>query len=155
DITAAGWNVLRPIPGELRIFGKDEQDVSLSIFISMNSRPTENMFHLFGTHGTIHIDLFHGYSFIEPGKASKMAKLLHPFDYAARSFGAAAANLTMRSLRREPAYPGLRRLIEEFYRSVKFGLESPITRAEAVAVAEVCDLVAVHSRIAEPTEVSK
>ena len=151
DITAVEWDVFRPIPGELRISGRDEDSISISIFISMNSRPTENTFHLLGTHGGIHLDLFHGYSFMEPGNVSKMAKLTHPFDYAARSFGTAAANLALRSLRREVAYPGLRRLIGEFYRSVKFGLESPISRAEALAIAEVRDLVIARAGIAERT----
>ncbi len=151
DIAAAEWDVFRPLPGELRISGRNLGSTSISIFISMNSRPTENTFHLLGTHGGIHLDLFHGYSFMEPGNVSKMAKLTHPFDYAARSFGTAAANLARRSLRREAAYPGLRRLIGEFYRSVKFGLESPISRAEALAIAEIRDLVIARAGIAERT----
>lgn len=151
DITAAEWDVFQPIPGELRILSRDKDSTSISIFISMNSRPTENTFHLLGTHGVIHIDLFHGYSFMEPGRVSRMAKLTHPFDYAARSFGTAVANLARRSLRREAAYPGLRRLIGEFYRSVKFGLESPVSRAEALAIAEIRDLLIARAGIAERT----
>jgi predicted dehydrogenase len=140
DITAAGWNVARPASGELRIFGQIEE-TSLSIFISLNSRPTTNTFRIFGMNGAIHLDFFHGFSIIEPGGASRAKKILHPFDLAARSFSAATVNLARRTARRESAYPGLRQLIEEFYQSIKQKSEPPITTSEAVAVAEIRDLV--------------
>lgn len=140
DITAAGWNVGHPVSGELRVFGQIEE-TSLSIFVSMNSRPTTNTFRIFGTNGAIHLDFFHGFSIIEPGGASRERKILHPFDLAARSFSAATVNLARRTARRESAYPGLRQLIEEFYKSIKLKSEPPITSSEAVAVAEIRDLV--------------
>ncbi len=140
DITAADWNFAHPAAGELRIFGRIEE-TSLSIFISLNSRPTTNTFRIFGANGTIHLDFFHGFSIIEPGGASRAKKILHPFDLAARSFSAAIVNLARRTVRRESAYPGLRQLIEEFYKSIKQKSESPITPSEAVAVAEIRDLV--------------
>ena len=140
DITTAGWDVAHPAAGELRIFGQIEE-TSLSIFISLNSRPTTNTFRIYGTNGTIHLDFFHGFSIIEPGGASRAKKILHPFDLAARSFSAATVNLARRTARRESAYPGLRQLIEEFYKSIKQKSKPPITSSEAVAVAEIRDLV--------------
>jgi len=140
DITAAGWNVGHPVSGELRVFGQIKE-TSLSIFVSMNSRPTTNTFRIFGTNGAIHLDFFHGFSIFEPGGASRPRKILHPFDLAARSFSAATVNLARRTARRESAYPGLRQLIEKFYKSIKLKSEPPITSSEAVAVAEIRDLV--------------
>jgi predicted dehydrogenase len=140
DISEVEWSGSRPASGELRISGQT-QETSLSIFISMNSRPTKNSFHLFGSEGAIHLDLFHGYSVIEPGKTSRAAKILHPFDLAVRNFSAATFNLARRTVRRESAYPGLRQLIHEFYDSIKSASEPPITPLQAIAVAEVRDLL--------------
>ncbi len=148
DITAAGWNVGHPVSGELRVFGQIKE-TSLSIFVSMNSRPTTNTFRIFGTNGAIHLDFFHGFSIIEPGGASRERKILHPFDLAARSFSAATVNLARRTARRESAYPGLRQLIEEFYKSIKLKSGPPITPAEAIAVAETRDLLISLAGIAQ------
>jgi len=148
DISQIDWNVLHPGDGELRIFGQESKGASLSFFISMNSRPTSNSFHLYGSNGTIHLDLFHGFSIVEPGSASKTGKILHPFDLAARNFTAATVNLAQRIVRRESAYPGLRQLIREFYAAIKDGAELPIKPAEAIAVAEIRDLLIARAGIA-------
>ncbi|MDQ3043242.1 MAG: hypothetical protein M3R11_12840, partial [Acidobacteriota bacterium] len=148
DISQIDWNVLHPDDGELRIFGQESKGASLSFFISMNSRPTSNSFHLYGSNGTIHLDLFHGFSIVEPGSASKTGKILHPFDLAARNFTAATVNLAQRIVRRESAYPGLRQLIREFYAAIKDGAELPIKPAEAIAVAEIRDLLIARAGIA-------
>lgn len=133
------WNICRPSNGELRVSGKSKE-TSIGIFISMNSRPTLNSFQIFGTNGTIHLDLFHGYSVVESGEISKTKKILHPFDFSLRNFTAATLNLGRRSLRGESAYPGLRRLIDEFYQAIN-GKSLPISPAEAIAVAQIRDIL--------------
>ena len=140
NLSAAEWNIFSPDNGELRVSGKSG-DISLGIFVSMNARPTFNSFQLYGTNGTIHINLFHGYSVIESGKTSKTKKILHPFDSALRNFSAATLNLGRRSLHGEPAYPGLRRLIDKFYQSIKSNSPPPVTPAEAIAVARIRDIL--------------
>ncbi len=140
DISEIDWTGFRPASGELRIAGQT-RETSASIFVSMNSRPTKNSFQIFGSEGTIHLDLFHGYSVIETGKTSRMTKILHPFDLAARNFSAATFNLVRRTVRRESAYPGLRQLIQQFYDSIKSNSEPPITPSQSIAVAEVRDLL--------------
>jgi predicted dehydrogenase len=135
------WNMWHPAPGELRAFSHKEKMASLSIFISMNSRPTVNSFHLYGEDGTIHLNLFHGYAFIEPGKTSRFRKILHPFDLATRNFSAATGNLIKRFITNESAYPGLRQLTGEFYESFNNDKGLPISPAEAIGVAEIRDLL--------------
>lgn len=135
------WNILTPTPGELRITATDSGGLSASISISMNSRPTTNSFRVFGTRGTFHLDLFHGFSFIEPGGTSRFRKVLHPFDLGIRQFFSAAGNLVGRTMGREPAYPGLRRLIHEFYGAIKDSGPMPITPEAAVAIARTRDLL--------------
>lgn len=124
-----GWLVHRPAPGELCAMLR-AQHVGFSLLISLNSRPTVTALRLSGTKGTIHIDLFHGFCVIEPGAVSKWRKIVHPFDLAVRTLVAAGSNLTLRAWQREPAYPGLRQLIRDFYVAIKNGQSSPIRREE-------------------------
>lgn len=140
DFKAQGWSIFCPNRGELRVSGR-ARETSLGIFISMNSRPTLNSFQIFGTGGTIYLNLFHGYSVIESGKTSRTKKILHPFDSAFRNFSAATLNLGRRSFKNEAAYPGLRRLIDEFYQAIKDETPSPIKPAEAIAVAQIRDIL--------------
>ncbi|MGH9843091.1 MAG: hypothetical protein ACREEM_30500 [Blastocatellia bacterium] len=109
------------------------------IFVSLNTRPTVCSLQLFGAEGTIHLDLFHGYAVVEPGEASRARKIIHPFDLAIRTLSAAAVNLTNRALRWQPAYPGLERLVSEFYRAVQTGSAPPISPADAITVASIRD----------------
>jgi len=140
NLPTEDWVVIKPCEGELRLLNC-LRDISLSIFISMNSRPTTNSFQIAGTEGTIHLDLFHGYSVIESGKVSKARKVLHPFDLALRTISAATVNLGLRAIRRESAYPGLERLVNDFYTAIKEGKESPIKPDDAITVARIRDFV--------------
>lgn len=132
------WLVMRPGYGELRALG-ESSGVTLVIFISMNARPTVCSFQIIGTTGTIHLDLFHGFAFMEPGKVARTRKILHPFDLAFRRLSSATLNLGRRIFQREPAYPGLRRLVADFYKAVQTRSESPISQEETLAVARIRD----------------
>lgn len=135
-----GWVVSRPARGEFRAM-LTARGVCFSILISMHSRPTASALRLLGTAGTIHIDLFHGFCVVEPGAVSRWRKILHPFDLSARTLVTAARNLATRAATAEPAYPGLRPLIESFYAAISAGTQSPIRREDAVEVAVVRDFL--------------
>jgi predicted dehydrogenase len=137
-LPSKGWMSARPGVGELRAFHEID-GTTLSIFISMQARPTVCAFRLIGSEGTIHVDMFHGYSFIEPGKVSRARKILHPFDLAMRKFSSATVNLGRRAVLRETAYPGLRRLVRSFYEAVQTKSPSPISRQDMLVVARVRD----------------
>lgn len=132
------WVVMRPGVGEFRALS-EMAGVTLSIFISMNARPTEARFRILGTEGAIHLDLFHGYGVRESGSVSRVRKIVLPFERALAGFSAAAFNLGRRALRGETAYPGLQRLIGNFYEAVQQKLPSPITGGDALAIARVRD----------------
>jgi predicted dehydrogenase len=134
------WLTIKPQVGELRALA-EICGVTLSIFISMQARPTVCALQIFGTHGAIHMDLFHGYTFLESGAVSKAKKVLRPFDLAARRFGAATINLGSRLLKGETAYPGLYRLITSFYDAVRTNGHSPIARAKTIGVARARDVL--------------
>jgi len=135
------WRKMQPKEGEFRAWGQTHSGITLSLFISMNARPTVCQITLIGTKGTIHIDLFHGYSFYEPGNVSKAQKIFLPFDISIRRFGVAAYNLSKRFIYREIAYPGLYQLIELFYKSLKAQNPLPILPEEVLAVAETRDIL--------------
>ena len=142
---------LRSGAGELRVFG-EVTGVSFSFFVSMNARPTTNSFRLVGTEGTIHLDLFHGYAFMQPGQVSRKRKITNPFEFSLRNLSAATANLSQRAKRREPAYPGLRQLVSSFYQAVLTKSPSPISPADTILIAKVRDHLIQTAGLAVPQE---
>jgi predicted dehydrogenase len=132
------WTNIRSAGGEWRIVGATRK-MSVSIRISLHGRPTESSLRLTGTNGTIHMDFFHGFAFIDPGGTSRARKIVHPFSFAARTLWAAGHNLTRRVVHREPAYPGLRRLIGLFYEAVRQHSSAPLPPNHVLAVARVRD----------------
>ncbi len=132
------WQIIRPIAGEIRLFGQYKQ-TTISIFVSLNSRPAMNLFQIIGTNGTIYLDLFHGYSFLETGNVSKTQKILRPFYVTAKSFSAATVNILYRTLNSEFAYPGLPQLVNNFYQSIIDETEPPISSEYTTNIAQIRD----------------
>jgi len=130
----------RPAPGELRV-SWESRGAAFSIFVSMNGRPTRADVRITGTRGTLHLDLFHGFALLEPGRVSQFRKIVHPFDLGTRMLAAAAANMARRIVCWEPAYPGLQQLVREFYCAVRSGGAAPVSPEEAVAVARARDRI--------------
>jgi predicted dehydrogenase len=134
------WRTMRSGAGEFRAYAVTGA-ASASLLISMGGRPTRNTLRLVGTGGTAHLDLFHGFATVESAAVSRARKVSRPFTHAGTTLAAATVNLVARTLRREPAYPGLRELIERFYRAVRSGGAPPITSEEALDVARTRDLL--------------
>lgn len=111
------WTVLRSQPGEMLATAK-HQTVLLSIFVSAHARPTSMDTRIRCQSGSIEINGFHGYAVVNSGDVSRIAKIRHPFVSSMRTLTVASSNLAGRSLRGEPAYPGLRSLMRRFYSSV-------------------------------------
>jgi predicted dehydrogenase len=141
-----GWVTMRPGRGDLRAIC-EASGVSLAIFVSMRARPTVCEFKLVGTEGTIHLDMFHGFSFIEQGRVTRATKITRPFRYGIRELKSATVNLGRRAVRREFAYPGLQRLISSFYRAVSTASAPPISREDVIRVARARDYILDDARI--------
>ena len=135
------WSVQRPAAGELRVLGR-VNEISISMVVSMRARPTRNRLEILGARGTMHVDLFHGYVSHYDGAVSRSRKVTQPFVMAATDTTAAAANLARRAIRREPAYPGLRRLLGEVYAAIGAGAACPLPAADTLAVAEAGEVIA-------------
>ena len=128
------WSVWHPAAGEIHA-ATEAQAVTVAMRVSMSARPTTNRMQIMGQHGTIHVDLFHGFALRQHGAVSRRTKLIQPFAYATMLAGLASANLVRRGYRGERAYPGLHRLVAEFYAAVTGGARCPITASETLAVA--------------------
>ena len=135
------WNVVAPAPGELRVTAVSAK-TSVSILISTSGRPTRNTARFIGERGTVHLDFFHGFATFESPEVSRGRKIARPFTLGAKTFANAATNLAVRTIRREPAYPGLRELVGAFYAAARTGTAPPITADETL------DVVAAAERIA-------
>ena len=132
------WSVLHPASGELEAIGH-AAGTSLSIRISTSARPTRNEFTVSGARGTVHVDLFHGFAVVQKGGVSRLQKAIQPFTFATQTFAAAGTNLVSRTVRSEPAYPGLRQLILKFYQAIRSGAPAPIAPATTLAIARARD----------------
>ena len=134
------WTPLQIGNGERRIMGS-AREISISILVSLHGRPTEASLRVIGTKGTVRIDLFHGFAVTEAGEVSRGRKITRPFSLAARTFWAAGRNLAGRAFQNAPAYPGLCRLISEFYRAAENGSEAPLTPQQVMDLAIARDLL--------------
>ncbi len=67
DLPLEGWSVVLNASGELHVLGQ-AQECAIRIGISMSGRPPRAEMSLTASRGTAHADLFHGFSFEEPGK---------------------------------------------------------------------------------------
>ncbi|HUF19062.1 MAG TPA: Gfo/Idh/MocA family oxidoreductase [Thermoanaerobaculia bacterium] len=133
-----GWVVESRRAGELRARG-NHGNVAVSVSISAHARPTKAVMQLTGTAATVLIDLFHGFRVLTPGNVSRGRKVRAPFTESSKRFSAAAWNLGMRALRREPAYPGLLDLIRAFYKSIGQGGPLPIAYGSFLNVSRARD----------------
>ena len=139
-ITGTRWQAARATSGEVQVSGVRE-GVSISLLVSTRGRPTRNSLAVTGEAGSMHADLFHGFSFVEQRKLSRVGKIVRPFDVAAGTLKAATINLARRAIRREPAFPGLRELISRFYAAIESSGAPPISMAETLEVAAERDTI--------------
>jgi predicted dehydrogenase len=114
-------------------------DTRISIELSLRGRPTCNELRIVGTNGSAYIDLFHGYGLFETGQVSRQAKIIKPFRLGTQILANAGSNLLRRALRSEPAYPGLRELIDRFYQSIDRNTPPPISNTEILVIARAID----------------
>lgn len=129
-------DVLAVDDDELSLWGRQDR-TQLGVFITLRGRPVCNELVVTGTKASAFLDFFHGYGFIEKGRAPGVAKLTRPFTFGTRSVVGAGVNLARRAARNEPAYPGLRDLIRQFYASAADGSPPPVSEREIRAAATV------------------
>ncbi len=146
-LPGVSWRVIRVEPGEILATGA-AGGIAFSISISTGGRPPVNRAEIVAAGGTIHLDLFHGYAIVEPGRVSRTGKVVQPFDLALRHLLVAGLNLGRRMWQREPAYPGLRSLVRAFYAAIRSGAPLPMPRQVTLDIALAYDQI--RAAFAEP-----
>jgi predicted dehydrogenase len=139
-LDAASWCVHHPTAGELMASGV-HADALLSVAISMHARPTRFEMVINCQEGTVFLNLFHGFCVIQKGRVSRSRKVIQPFSMATTMLSAATGNLVRRGLNLEPAYPGLKNLVREFYVAVRSAHQAPIPPEHVIAVAAARDAI--------------
>lgn len=147
DLANVQWVVLHPAAGEVLVVAQHAR-VLLNIFISLASRPTCFTTVLQCCRGSVVLDGFHGYAVVRSGAVSRMAKITRPFAESVQGLGAALTNLTLRALRQELAYPGLREVIGRFYTSIQQRDERllPTSAGDTIALAVARDNIVSQMR---------
>jgi predicted dehydrogenase len=138
SVAGIGWQVIASTDDDLDLGATHDRTI-LRARISLRGRPTTNVLTVVGDRATGHVDLFHGFSIVQGGAPSRRTKVTQPFSYAEKLLVAAGTNLVRRSARLEPAYPGLRELIDLFYDAVRRRTTGPIPDAETLEIADVVD----------------
>lgn len=134
DLDPTAWQIVRATDDDLELSGQ-VGTTQLSIVLSLRGRPTCNQMQIVGTEATAHVDFYHGYSLFEAGPASRTFKVLKPLYFGTQLLGQAGSNLIKRAAQQEPAYPGLRQLIREFYGAIAIPGPAPISANEMLAAA--------------------
>lgn len=135
------WGVSHPEHGELLLTGIVD-GVSISILVSCSARPTEASAVIRGDGGTALLDFFHGYASFQGGTVSRARKLAQPFSRPLGQLASAGANLALRVVTWEPAYPGLREFLRRYYGAVDGRNPPPVMPKEVLEVCQVRDRVA-------------
>jgi len=137
--SAAAPLVARLATDDALLLTGEDAGAALEVTLSVVARPTLARLEIWGTGARAHVDLFHGFCVIETGRPSRVTKAAAPFRLGASLLGAAGTNLAARALRREPAYPGLGRLVAAFHAAALGRGPCPIPPDEALEAARVAD----------------
>lgn len=132
------WQVGQGPMGEIRATG-DVAGISVTLTVSMRSRPTENSLTVRCDRGTVRANLFHGYATIERGTPSRLDKISRPIVGSTLVLGAAIGNLVERAVSRDVAYPGLAELVRRFHLACARLGPAPISADESIDVARARD----------------
>jgi predicted dehydrogenase len=139
EMGSVPWRLRRPAAGEWRFDGISPGGATIAGLISLASRPPFASLEVLGDRGSVRADLFHGFAVFETGRSTRAYKVLRPFSVGGRTLLTAAVNMSRRVVRREPAYPGLFRLIRAAYAAVREASAPPISFAEMLDVAAARD----------------
>jgi predicted dehydrogenase len=141
-LSGVEWSALAPRPGECEVIGLWGSTV-VTIGVSAHARPTRARATLAFETVTVELDFFHGYATVARGRASRIDKALRPFTESLARLGAASANALQRGVQWEPAYPGLRALLAQFYASLQAGADTqPSDAAAAIDLYDARDRIA-------------
>lgn len=139
-LQALEWTLIRSAEGEWSVSACADGTL-VTMALSAGGRPTRFRTFITGGHASVEIDHFHDFAIFLPGQVSKAQKITGPFSRSTCEFLTAGSNLVARAVRGEFAYPGLRRLVSEFYDAIRDGSQCPIMPEQSIDVAVARDAI--------------
>ena len=107
--------------------------------VTLSGRPVEQYQHLIGTHGSLRADFITGSVVRLVGPGAGLGVLFTPYRRAFQTLGGATRNIARLLFRRTTSYPGLHRLIAEFYESVRSAGPPPCPPESILETVDVCE----------------
>jgi uncharacterized protein YbjT (DUF2867 family) len=121
--------------------------------LSLQAQPKMSFVDVYGTKGTVHIDLVREVSVLLPRRVAPgpLTKLAYSWDYARQlTFGSVRSAVNVLS-GRWGGNPGIPRLLEEFYRTIRVGGDPPVSPEDALAATIVLESIwQAEPRLLEP-----
>jgi nucleoside-diphosphate-sugar epimerase/predicted dehydrogenase len=124
-----------------------------SMGLSLRAQPKTTFVDVYGTAGTLHIDLVREVCVLLPRRTAPgpITKVAYSYDYA-RQLTAGSVRSVAKVLRGQlGGNPGMPRLVDDFYRSLRTGDDPPVPPRDAIAATAVLDaLWKAEPRLVEP-----
>lgn len=129
--------------------------VTGTLVVTLEGRPVESYLRVVGSNGSIHADYVRStvQTNIGPG-ASGIDKLLTPYRVAGQLLTGTTSAMGKRFLKRQTSYPGLAEIFGAFYKSVRDGEPSPVTRTNLIDTVSICERIAEALATANPASES-
>lgn len=106
--------------------------------VSLTGRPVEQYQYLVGTNGSLRADYITGSIVRLLGPGAGVGVLLTPYRRSLQTIGGATRTVSRLLLGRQGSYPGLHRLVTEFYAAIRAGHPSPISAESILETVAVC-----------------
>lgn len=136
EIARADWQIAANGCGTWQLTAQIQKAL-IRILLSVEARPTCARITATGAGGTFEANLFHDYGIWSAGRVSRLHKISGPGLNASKHLGAFTLNLAVRAVRREPAYPGLTKLVSDFHQLNADRI--PISAGQIMQVAQIRD----------------
>lgn len=151
DIANAVWRIAANGSGTWQLTTQIQKAL-VRILLSVEARPTCARITATGAGGTFEANLFHDYGIWSAGRVSRSTKISGPSLNAAKHLSASTINLAARVIRREPAYPGLTKLVSDFHQLNADCI--PISAEQIMQVAQIRDLFLSCAADGQPTRLA-
>jgi len=111
------------------------------LIVSLSGRPVEQYQYLVGTSGSLRADYITGSTVRLLGPGAGVGVLFTPFRRSFQTLGGATRTISRLLLGRQGSYPGLHRLVGDFYAAIQAGQPSPIAAQSILETVDLCERI--------------
>ncbi len=114
-------------------------DVTGVLIVTLNGRPVEQYQSIVGTNGSLRADYITGSVTRLFGPGAGLGVLFTPYRRALQTLTGATRGFAGLALGKHTSYPGLRVLVQAFYRSIREGTAPPLTPQSICETVGICE----------------